>query len=314
MKVAIVIVSYRSGEDVLRCLCSIKGLKYSEYEVIVCENGGNEAYYHLQALIEKNTLNNLQVSLINSGRNLGYAGGVNLGILNAKTAGAWWILNPDTIVTPNSLSELIQRLQSGNCQIVGGVQYYEDGKVQSDGGQWIPWLARAVSLGHGRLINTKPNSRRVEAQLNYITGASMLVSREFYDTVGPMREDYFLYCEEIEWCLRAKRLGINFGFSPDAHVLHYQGTSTGSGMSITSRPKLPIYMDERNKILLTRDCYPYLLPIAAVSSLVLLFGRYVRKGALKQFFFGLEGWKDGLLNRRGAPMWLHTKKLDVGAE
>src|SRR3546814_4422658 len=95
----------------------------------------------------------------------------------------------------------------------------------------------------------------------------MLVSRAFLQATGPMREDYFLYCEEVEWCLRARAKGMAFGFAPEARVLHNQGASTGSGQSVRTRPRLPIYLDERNKMLVTRDCFAGRLPIAAVAAL-----------------------------------------------
>src|SRR3546814_1772259 len=81
----------------------------------------------------------------------------------------------------------------------------------------------------------------------------MLVSRAFLQATGPMREDYFLYCEEVEWCLRARAKGMAFGFAPEARVLHNQGASTGSGQSVRTRPRLPIYLDERNKMLVRSE-------------------------------------------------------------
>src|SRR3546814_1141560 len=101
-------------------------------------------------------------------------------------------------------SDLSEGLGKGDCQAVGGIQYYGDGRVQSDGGTWRPWFARAVSIGHGRKLSDPIDPDAIESSINYITGASMLVSRAFLQATGPMREDYFLYCEEVEWCLRAR--------------------------------------------------------------------------------------------------------------
>src|SRR3546814_7658622 len=95
-----------------------------------------------------------------------------------------------------------------------------------------------------------------------------------------------------------------FGFAPEARVLHNQGASTGSGQSVRTRPRLPIYLDERNKMLVTRDCFAGRLPIVAVAALGLLALRFLRRGAWKQFGYGLAGWRDGLANRRGVPDWI----------
>src|SRR3546814_12081710 len=97
----------------------------------------------------------------------------------------------------------------------------------------------------------------------------MLVSRAFLQATGPMREDYFLYCEEVEWCLRTRAKGMAFGFAPEARVLHNQGASTGPGQSVRTRPRLPLYLDERKKMLVTRVCFAGRLPIAAVAALAL---------------------------------------------
>src|SRR3546814_11073876 len=95
----------------------------------------------------------------------------------------------------------------------------------------------------------------------------MLVSRAFLQATGPMREDYFLYCEEVEWCLRARATGMTFGFAPDARVLHNTGASTGSGQSVRTPQRLPTSLDEQNKLLVTRACFTGRLPIAAVAAL-----------------------------------------------
>src|SRR3546814_20146766 len=85
-------------------------------------------------------------------------------------------------------SDLSERLGKGDCQAVGGIQYYGDGRVQSDGGTWRPWFARAVSIGHGRKLSDPIDPDAIESSINYITGASMLVSRAFLQATGPMRE------------------------------------------------------------------------------------------------------------------------------
>ena len=137
--------------------------------------------------------------------------------------------------------------------------------------------------------------------MNYVLGASMLATRRFMDIVGPMREDYFLYAEEIEWCLRGIALGQKLGFAPGARVNHSQGSTTGSGNTIASRPWLPIYLDERNRLHVVRDTMKLRLPVAALMALLLIALRYLRRGAWRQAGYALSGWWAGLCNRRGKP-------------
>jgi hypothetical protein len=210
------------------------------------------------------------------------------------------VLNPDTEPEPGLLTACLARLARGDVHAVGCTIYMPNGEVQSHGGRWRPWLARAESIGYGSHLSDPVDADAVEAAQNYLNGACMLVDRTFLETVGPMREDYFLYCEEVEWCLRARTRGMKLGFASDARCLHHAGTTTGSHASLRERPKRPVYLDERNKLLVTRDCFPGRLPVATVASLALLGLRFAARGAWRQFGYALEGWVAGLRNERGA--------------
>src|SRR3546814_699612 len=261
--VAIVVVGFRNLPDIQRCLGALEASTYRDFEILICENGGDQAFSELVHALPSALPGGQPIRAVKAPGTVGYAGGVTTGMKETATAGAWWIVNPDTLPDPDALAALSERLGKGDCQAVGGIQYYGDGRVQSDGGTWRPWFARAVSIGHGRKLSDPIDPDAIESSINYITGASMLVSRAFLQATGPMREDYFLYCEEVEWCLRARAKGMAFGFAPEARVLHNQGASTGSGQSVRTSPRLPIYLDERNKMWVTRDCFAGRLPIAA---------------------------------------------------
>ncbi len=302
--VAVIIVGYRNPEDILRCLDALAASVHADFEVIICENGGQEAFAALASALPSAMAGGQNVRVLNAQRNLGYAGGVNVCLRETPTAGAWWILNPDTRPFPDALAAMVDRLSVGDCEAVGCSLQLPDGSVQSYGGLWRPWLARAVSLGHGDDLANRPDPARIEATQNYLSGASMLIGSRFLDIVGPMREEYFLYCEEVEWCLRGRTKGMCLGFAPNAVVLHYQGTSTGYVTDLHERGRLPVFLSARNQILITRDCFPHRMPIAAVAALVLLFLRYGRRGAWRQLGYGLAGFWAGLRDLRGPPDWI----------
>lgn len=132
----------------------------------------------------------------------------------------------------------------------------------------------------------------------------MLIGRRFFEAVGPMREDYFLYCEEVEWFLRGRTKGMRLGFAPEARVLHMAGTTTGSHEAFNRMPKTPVYLNERNRILVTRDLWPAMTPVVALGALGVIAARFGRRGAWRQMGFALAGWMAGLANRRGAPDWI----------
>lgn len=302
MHVGIAIVAFRNLDDVLGCLAALSQSDHTDFEVVICENGGPQAYERLRAAAPTRLPGGQPVRTILAGSNLGYAGGVNLCIREAQNADGWWVLNPDTIPAPSALSEMVRRLSEGDCDAVGSVVHTESGAIQSIGGRWRPMFARAVSLGHGAplasLASIGPDAERRQ---NYLNGASMLVSRKFWDIAGPMREDYFLYCEEVEWCLRARARGLRLGFAPAALVLHFQGTTTGNPASIHDQGRTPVYLNERNRLLLTRDLFPRLLPAAAPLALILIFLRFARRRAWKQLGYALSGWRAGLAGERGPP-------------
>lgn len=304
MHVAVSIVGFRNPDDIVACLAALDQSIYADFQVIVCENGGVEAYEALRLVLPDHLTGGQPVRAVLAPGNLGYAGGVNICIQETPGADAWWVLNPDTQPDPAAMALQVARLALGDCEAVGSTIYLPDGQVQSHGGRWRPWLARAESIGHGSPLSATPDPAVIEREQNYLNGASMMIGRRFLDVVGPMREEYFLYCEEVEWCLRGGQLGMRLGFAPGALVLHHVGTTTGSYADIRKRPKTPIYLNERNKMLTTRDLFPSWLPIAALGSLALIFLRFGRRGAWRQVGYGLSGWLAGLFNSRGAPGWL----------
>lgn len=224
MHVTVAIVGYRNTSDVVQCVAALSQSDYSDFEVVICENGGEAAYHALQASIPSRLPAGQNVRLILAPGNGGYASGVNLCMAASPKSDAWWILNPDTEPSVGAMTALVRRL-TGGCDAVGGTLFMPNGLIQSCGGIYRPWLARAVSIGHGDPLEAKMAPGAIEQVQNCLNGASMLVSRRFLEATGPMREDFFLYSEELEWCLRAMANGMKLGFAPNARVLHHQGTT-----------------------------------------------------------------------------------------
>ena len=301
MHVSITIVGFRNPDDILRCLTALERSGHADFDVVVVENGGAQAYDALVAVVPAILFGGQTVRVVEADGNPGFAGGVNRGMAESPDADAWWILNPDTEPHPETLARYVARLEAGDCDAVGGTLYTPDGRVQSHGGVWQPLLARAVSLGHGSPLSERPDPAEIEGRQTYLNGASMMVGRRFLEVCGPMDERYFLYCEEVAWCIRAKRRGLSFGFAPDALVLHHQGTSTGNVSEIGAKQRLPVYLSERNKIVLTLSCFPWLAPLASVGGLAVILVKYGRRRAWRQMGYALDGWRAGLAGETGPP-------------
>ena len=308
MHVVICIVGFRNAADIAACLRALAAQTHANFEVLLCENGGAAAADKLRAALPLLAARQA-VRIIVSEENLGYAGGVNVCMRAAPGADAWWILNPDTAPDRDALHRLVERLERGDCEAVGSTIYYANNRVECRGGLWRSWLARAVGLDYGKPVDAPP-SADLEERLWYLSGASMLVGRNFVDAVGLMREDYFLYGEEVEWCLRGRRAGLRLGIAPKSLVLHKQGTTTGSVPDMRRRSRTAVYLDERNKLLLTRDCYPSRIPVVALGALAMLALRFGKRAAWRQLGYALSGWAAGLRNQRGAPAWIEGAATD----
>lgn len=324
--VAIAIVSYRSAELVGHCLSHLAGSSYRNFAVHVVENGGSDAYAALVAAVEKATSSRatavaapaeprtlstrmliLQprgqpVFLHQASGNLGYAGGVNVALAEARAncpLAALWVLNPDTTPQPDALRALAVHAASGAYGVVGSrLVVSRSGRIQLYGGRWRRWMARGYNIGLGAPADAPVDTAAVEGQLDYVAGASMYATPAFLAAAGPMEERYFLYNEEIDWCFRRGELKL--GYAHDSVILHDHGAIIGSNTSRRSRSALSVYLDERNKLLFTRRFYATIYPAVALSTLVLTL-QYVKAGAFANFRMALLGWLAGLRGETGIP-------------
>jgi len=220
--------------------------------------------------------------LIRSAHNRGFAGGCNLGLRYALSRGdaAWfWLLNNDTAVTPDALTALVAhcaaRPEIGLCGST--LRYYDtpDRLQALGGGRYDPWLGRMHLLGFQQ--PAVPGVGAGPGDLDFVHGASMLVSRAFVDAVGLMDERYFLFFEELDWTARA---GGRFalGHAPGSIVFHKEGASAGSA---TRRPqarsRTADYHGLRSRLLYTRRHRPWALPTVWLGLLGALANRIRRR-------------------------------------
>ncbi|HWE99897.1 MAG TPA: glycosyltransferase family 2 protein [Caulobacteraceae bacterium] len=301
--VAVVIVGYRNRGDIQLCLKALAAQTHAAFEVVICENGGHDACVALAADLPERLSCGQRVTLICARDNLGYAGGVNLGLSATPDADAWWILNPDTQPDPSALELMLQRLHEVDCEAVGSLMVDSRQRVLGSGYTYNFWTGYSQALHRGRSAHKPIEQAEVEARMTFISGASMLVSRRYVEVAGLMREDYFLYCEETEWCERGRLRGLRLGFAAQAHVQHAQGTTTGAGGSSRDQPRLPVFLMERNAVLMVRDLYPWRWAFVAMMQLLVTTLRLARRRAWRQIGYASGGWWDGVLNRRGRPAW-----------
>src|SRR5437763_1959569 len=168
MHVAVCIVSYRNVGDVEICLAALARSTYADFEVVICENGGPEAFEKLAAGLPAKLSGGQAVRAVLSPGNLGYAAGVNRCLAEAPDADAWWVLNPDTDADPDALKFLVERLSAGDCDAVAGTVLTPEGLIDSRAGGWRPWLGRTFSIGSGETVDAPVDVVDVERTTAYV--------------------------------------------------------------------------------------------------------------------------------------------------
>ncbi len=205
--------------------------------------------------------------VIRNDENLGYAGGNNVGLRYALSRGDFdffWILNNDTVVSPDALSRLLERTEHDSAVGICGatlLYYHQPEVVQARAGAiYNKWLGTTRHIGAFKKACERVDPAKVERRISYVVGACMFVSRAFLQEVGLLSEEYFLYYEEIDWVARA-RGRFRLAWSPESRVYHKEGGATGAGNHSIWKKSLSSdrYMIE-NRVKVTRKHWPYALP------------------------------------------------------
>lgn len=232
--VMVVLLNWRRAYDTMACLDSLAQLAGVKPRVIVCDNNSNDGSVAL--LNSYASGSPLDICVLETGSNLGFAGGVNVGLREALADPSMryvWILNNDTQVHPHALNALLQKMRADlTIGICGSTLLYldEPQKIQAVGGCYNSWLGTTRHcLGH-ETYSAERCRAFDETTLDYVVGAAMFVPRAFLEKVGLMDERYFLYYEEIDWAcqMRRKRPDLHLAYAPDSIVYHAEGSSTGS--------------------------------------------------------------------------------------
>ncbi|MFN3861659.1 MAG: glycosyltransferase family 2 protein [Roseateles sp.] len=272
-------LNWNGAADTLRCVQSLLRSSTPLRQIVVCDNASRpESWQSLLGLRDIvgdahfASFDSLEaalahpsrapVVLIQTGANLGYAGGMNVGMRYALADTGMshcWVLNNDTEVHEDALGFLLARSavepQPGICGATLLLHHAPE-RVQALGGaSYQPWRARSAALGMGMPASEVPvDPAAIEARLAYVNGAAMLVSRTFMERVGLMDASYFLYSEEHDWAYRGQRLGFRLAWAPRARVFHKHGATIGTSPSGGS--PLSLFYLYRNKLVFARRHHP----------------------------------------------------------
>lgn len=299
--VYIVILNWKGAEDTIACLKSLSLLEGVKYRILICDNNSlDDSYelirseiYNISFLNEKKLVELTRseaehyviededaIYLIQTGDNLGFAGGNNVGIrfsLNQIDMGYVWLLNNDTEVTPTTLFHMVKRSQSDERIGICGSRmvYHHDRTIlQGLGGTYNPWLGTTHHYAAYKASDTVFDDDEVSSNIDYVIGASMLLKKELLETVGLLCEDYFLYFEELDITCRAFSAGFKHSISTDSIVFHKEGGSTGH---VLQKSKYPDLLSIKNRIVFSKKFYPKYTFFVRIGLLGVIFNRLKRK-------------------------------------
>jgi GT2 family glycosyltransferase len=227
--VSIIIVSYQSRETIGACLASVAAHAGVSVETIMVDNASSDG---APGLVQDCFP---CVRVLQEARNRGFAAACNRGARLA-TAPYLLFLNPDAELRPGALSSLEQHLAGSPRVAAAGPRFvYPDGREQDSAFTypsllmtWLEFFPRPGRLLHTRLNGRITSPDGAPVAVDHPLGACMLVRRSAWDEVGPFDERFFLYCEEVDWCMRAKDRGWTIAHVPAATVVHHGGISSAS--------------------------------------------------------------------------------------
>lgn len=235
--------------------------------------------------------------LVETGANLGFAGGNNVGIrhlLRDPAILAVWLLNNDTVVEPSAARAVLATMRSDPWMGTAGTvvrHYHQPDIVQAlNGSRFSLMTGQAKSIGGGLPATQVIRPVQVADQTDFVLGASLCVSRRFVETVGLMSERYFLYYEEIDWA-RRNRGRFRTGFARGATVYHKHGGAIGSSGTRGGRSAMSEYWMLRSRLKFYRHHHPWLVPSiwlqgVGQTGVRLLRRQPAKAGAMLKALFG----------------------------
>ena len=216
LRVAVIVLNWNGCEDTLACLTSLSAVNYYPLDVILVDNGSTDGS------LEAVRASFPAVTVLETGENLGFAEGNNVGLRHALACGADYVLllNNDTEVAPDFISALVDAVESTPQAGVAGptIYYFDRPTIIWSAGGVIDWR-RGDSHMMGLDEEDKGQYDAIR-EVDFVTGCALLVRREAVERAGVLDSRFFIYYEETEWCVRVARAGYRILHVPQARVWH----------------------------------------------------------------------------------------------
>jgi hypothetical protein len=249
--ISVIVLNYNGKGFLNSCLSSLASQTYSDFEVIVVDNGSRDGS---PEYIEENYP---WVRLAKNDENLGFAGGTNVGIRAAK--GEFIItLNNDSRADSRFIEELIKPMADPEVGVCAAKMLFPDGRINSAG---ICISRSGAAWDRGMFEPDRGQYEFVEEVFGACAGAA-LYRREMLDEIGLFDEDFFLYLEDVDLAFRARLAGWKCIYVPGARVIHHHGGTAGVGSD------LAVYYGNRNIVWYPIKDFPFRLLITSLPFIV----------------------------------------------
>lgn len=299
--VYIIILNWKNAPDTIACLNSLFHLEQVDYRIVVCDNQSPDGSYNdirdwlneqsvgymmNRELVEltRNEAENYCIEngesgiyLVQTGANLGFAGGNNVGIrfaLHQDDMDYVWLLNNDTEVEPDALVHLVQRCKTDpKIGICGSrlVYFYDRTHLQGMGGTYNRWLGTTHHYAAYASSDAIFDDDKVSNEIDYVIGASMLLTKSVLKKIGLLSEEYFLYFEELDYSLRAKTNKFKLSIASSSYVYHKEGGSIGRVKSDVAD-----YYAVKNRLVISGKYFKKQYIAVYFSTIIIFFRRVFR--------------------------------------
>lgn len=228
--IAVITVTWNSETVVAGLLESVRGSRFNgDYRMIVVDNDSADATLEVVARTMP------EARVVSTGRNAGYAAGANAGIAAGSGCRAFLLLNPDLRLHTDTLQLLVDELDRSGAGIVvprlvdatGSLRWSirRDPTALRAWGEALLGGARAGRFPALGEVERREYAYEAPGDVDWSTGAAMLISRDCAEQVGTWDESYFLYSEETDFALRARDHGFAIRYVPEAKAIHFEGES-----------------------------------------------------------------------------------------
>lgn len=324
-KVYIIILNWNGWKDTIECIESLQKSNYRKFCIVIVDNDSSDnSIYYIKEWANNNDRDlkikeynysksklckfyneNLDLVLIKSDKNLGFAGGNNIGIeyaLSQRDSDYIWVLNNDVIVEENCIFELVKYSNHHKDKGVIGstiIEYYDPTKIQYAGGASFNLLTCTSNMRYAGIdIKDLDRKHTMESKdIDYVGGCSMFFRHEVLSKIGKLSEDYFLYFEEIDYSMKLKESNYKIGWCKDSHIYHKCGSSIGSKNIISRKSTISEYYSNLSAMRFIKKHYNLLLPIVMINRFIL---KSIKNLLNREFYLFnplIKSYKDFIFNK-----------------